>query len=113
MLSSTILRGLAATFGFMLLASATTTALAQDPAGPMSSEMIQQQARAMTPMVTEMTRATLRSSLEFYTQPSTAKALATFTKNYLDALVGVGFSRDEAMRIVAAHGLPTLPGVGR
>jgi hypothetical protein len=112
-LPSPILRGLAAAFGFILLSSPTTTAHAQNPSGQVPTDMVEQQMKAVTPMVTEMTRTTLRTSLEFYAQPSTAKALATFTKNYLDALVTVGFSRDEAIRIVAAHGLPTLPGVGR
>ena len=113
MLASTALRALAATFGLVMLSSLTTSAHAQNPPGQVPTDMVEQQMKAMTPMVTEMTRTTLRTSLEFYAQPSTARSLATFTKNYLDALVAVGFSRDEAIRIVAAHGLPTLPGVGR
>lgn len=113
MLSSPTLRALAGTFGLMMLSSLATTADAQNPSGQVPNDMLEQQMKAMTPMVTEMTRTTLRTSLEFYAQPSTAKSLAAFTKNYLDALVTVGFSRDEAIRIVAAHGLPTLPGVGR
>ena len=113
MLSSSTLRRLAAVFGLVMLSSIATTAHAQNPPGQVPNDMLEQQMKAMTPMVTEMTRTTLRTSLEFYAQPSTAKSLAAFTKNYLDALVAVGFSRDEAIRIVAAHGLPTLPGVGR
>jgi hypothetical protein len=35
--------------------------------------------------------------------------MATFTKNYHDALLAKGFSKEDAMRIVAAHGIPSLP----
>ena len=109
---SIILRGLVLAFTFVLSSALASTAHAQNPAG-VPNDMVEQQVKAMTPMVTEMTRATLRASLEFYAQPSTAKSLATFSRNYFDALMGAGFTRDEAIRIVAAHGLPALTGVGR
>jgi hypothetical protein len=87
-------------------------ASAQQPSQP-SPDVVQQQMAAMGPMMAQMTRAMLQSGLEFYAQPTTARSLATFSKNYLDALVAVGFTREEALRVVAAHGLPTLPGAGR
>lgn len=110
---SAILRTPILTLGFIGALSVATTAAAQQPAAQASADMIKQQTDAMLPMITQMTRATLQISLDFYAQPATARALATFSKNYLDALVAVGFTREEALRIVTAHGLPTLPGVGR
>lgn len=85
---------------------------AQQPAQPTPAEA-QQQMDAMAPMMVQMTRAMLQAGLEFYAQPATARAMATFTKNYHEALIAVGFTRDDALRIVAAHGLPTLPGAGK
>jgi hypothetical protein len=42
-------------------------------------------------------------------RPETAERLATFVKNYHEALVAKGFSEEEAMRIVLATGMPTVP----
>jgi hypothetical protein len=36
------------------------------------------------------------------TRPEVAEQLATFTRNYFEALLHKGFSRDESLRIVAA-----------
>jgi hypothetical protein len=107
---SPILRTLALALGITVMSAALSTAGAQQP--QMSADMMKQQADAMVPMIAQMTRVTLQTALDFYAQPATAKALATFTRNYLDALVAAGFTRDEALRIVAAHGMPTLPGAG-
>ena len=108
-----ILRGLSLSLGLIALLLVATPVSAQQPTPQLPPEVVQQQADAMVPMITQMTRITLQTSLDFYAQPATARALATFTKNYRDALVAAGFTRDEALRIVAAHGLPALPGVGR
>lgn len=110
---SAILRTPALALGLIGALSVATAASAQQPAAQPSADVVKQQTEAMLPMIIQMTRATLQISLDFYAQPSTARALATFSKNYLDALVAVGFTREEALRVVAAHGLPTLPGVGR
>lgn len=40
-------------------------------------------------------------------KPETAKKLAKFTKNYFDALVAEGFTRDEALQIVKAFTMPS------
>jgi hypothetical protein len=106
----------ARTSGLVCALLAMTTlarpASAQQPVQP-SPDVVQQQMEAMGPMMAQMTRTMLQGALEFYAQPATARSLATFSKNYLEALVAVGFTREEALRIVAAHGLPTLPGAGR
>lgn len=109
---SPIGRTVVAVFSLTVLVSLVTTAAAQQPSPQMGPDMMKQQAEAMEPMITRMTRITLQTALDFYAEPATAKKLATFSRNYLDSLVGAGFTREEALRIVAAHGLPALPGAG-
>ena len=65
---------------------------------------------AMMPMWGKMMTAMMRSTLEILTQPETARQMATFTKNYFDALVAKGFTREESLRIVMAVGVPMGPG---
>lgn len=40
--------------------------------------------------------------------PETAQELASFARNYYDALVAKQFSKDDALRIVVTHGFPRL-----
>jgi hypothetical protein len=70
---------------------------------------MQQQLDAMTPMMGQMMQSMMRGTLAVLVQRETADQLATFTANYFDALVQKGFTREEALRIVMAHGIPTLP----
>ena len=42
-------------------------------------------------------------------KPEIAEELASFTRNYYEALVAKQFSKEEALRIVAAHGFFRLP----
>jgi hypothetical protein len=53
----------------------------------------------------------LRTWFGVLARPEMTEEMATFTKNYYDALVPKGFSKEEALRIVAAHGVPRAPGV--
>jgi hypothetical protein len=49
-------------------------------------------------------QAQVMARLAVLTRPEVAEQLAIFTRNYFDALLHKGFSRDEALRIVAATG---------
>jgi hypothetical protein len=57
-------------------------------------------------------QALMLSQFAVLARPETAKHLARFTKNYFDQLVALGFSREEALRIVTARDIP-LPGLPR
>jgi hypothetical protein len=46
------------------------------------------------------------SYVEVASHPAIAKAMATATRNYYDALVAAGFSKDEALRIVVSAPSP-------
>jgi hypothetical protein len=63
--------------------------------------MIEQFAREAAQNILEITLSAL-------VRPETAEGMATFTKNYHDALVSKGFSKEDALRIVMAHGVPRL-----
>ena len=102
---------LARTLGLILVLGALSfarPALAQQPTQPPGQQ--QHEMEAMGPMMSQMAQAMLQTAMDFYAKPETARALAAFAKNYLAALTAAGFSRDEALRIVIGHGMPTLPG---
>ena len=83
-----------------------SAARARPPRAAMDSA--QMQAALMSPMIGQMMQAMLRSTLAALSEPEVAEQMATFTRNYYDALVAKGFSRDEALRIVLAHGIPGM-----
>ena len=88
-----------------------TVCLAQDE--KMSPEeqqvMIQQQMNAMTPMFGQMMRAMMTATFDVLSQPESAEKLASFTRNYYDALIKKGFSKDEALKIAMSIGMPSMP----
>lgn len=73
-----------------------------------STEM-RRQMQAMTPMMADVMRAVTQSGMEALADPETARNLARFTRNYFEALVAQGFSEEQALRIVAGVGFPSLP----
>lgn len=74
--------------------------------------MMQQQMLAMTPMFGQMMEAMTSATFNVLANPETAEKLATFTKNYYDALVAKGFTKEEAMQIAMAVGMPSMPAMG-
>ena len=77
---------------------------------PEQAEM-QMQMAMMGPMMHQMMQSMLKGMMAALAERETTDQLATFTKNYFDALVARGFSREEALRIVASVGIPAMPGV--
>jgi hypothetical protein len=63
----------------------------------------------MGPMMGQMMSSMLDGMLTILAKPETAQRTATFSKNYYDALVAKGFSNEDALKIVMAHGIP-MPG---
>ncbi len=72
-----------------LLVAAPSRAAAQQRADSAGAVDLRAQAQVLT-------------RLAVLTRPEVAQQLATFTRNYFEALLHKGFSRDEALRIVAA-----------
>jgi hypothetical protein len=58
----------------------------------------------LTPMLTQI----LRAGLAAIATPEAAEQLATFSRNYYDALRARGFGDEGAMALVAAHGAALL-----
>ena len=52
----------------------------------------------------------LSAALAAISTPEAAEQLATFSRNYHDALVARGFSETDAVALVAAHGSALLRG---
>ena len=68
----------------------------------------------MLPLFTEMMDTLIDVQLEALAEPETAQTLATYSRNYDEALMARGFSADEALALVTASGIPVFPiGVGR
>ena len=76
-----------------------------------SSDM-QEAFAAMGPMFTTMLESMLNGTLDVMAKPETSDRLATFIRNYYDALIAKGFTRHEAMRIVTTTTIPTVPTLG-
>jgi hypothetical protein len=55
-------------------------------------------------------QAQVQARLALLTRADVAEQLATFARNYFDALIHKGFTRDEALRIVA--GTATIEALG-
>ena len=71
--------------------------------------MIEQQMNAMTPMFGQMMRVMMTATFDVLSQPESAEKLASFTRNYYDALIKKGFSKDEALKIATSVGMPSMP----
>ena len=78
------------------------------PARPAPQD-VQKMMEGMGPMMGTMMAGMLDGMLTVLAKPETAQRAASFSKNYYDALVAKGFSNDDALKIVMAHGLP-MPG---
>lgn len=102
-----LLLALALTVGTATAAAAQEGKVKQAEADSMAAAM-----EFMTPMMGKMAAAMLLGVLEVLNDPATVEKLATFNRRYFDALVAKGFTREEALRIVMAVGVPMMPGQG-
>jgi hypothetical protein len=82
-------------------------AAAPAPAGHLDSlrAFLPQMAQLMAPLASQMSVNMMDAMLTVLERPATAERLATFTRNYYEALVRRGFTREEALRIVIGRGV--------
>lgn len=86
-------------------------AVAQQHGAPMQvPDSMQTEMNSMMPMMGMMMSAMMNGMLDVLAMPESAEKLATFNRNYFDALTRKGFTREEALRIVMAVGVPITPG---
>jgi len=62
---------------------------------------------AMVPVMGRMVEVMVEAQLKIAVLPETADRIARFKKNLYDALLKQGFSKDQAMQLVIATGLPS------
>jgi hypothetical protein len=93
----------------LLLAS--QAAIAQQPTArpqmPDSAGMAQMAGmfNQMGPMYENMMQAMIEGTLKVYEKPETIERLARFSRRYYEALMKQGFTREEALQIVAGAGI--------
>jgi hypothetical protein len=64
--------------------------------------------REMGPAMGLMMKGMMSAMLDFLCEPESAEKLATFTRNYYDALIKKGFTQEQALRIVISQGIPSM-----
>ena len=60
----------------------------------------------MGPMMSQMAEATMAATLKALSKPEAAEQLATFSRNYYNALLKKGFTKDQALSIVMSVRMP-------
>ncbi len=90
-----------------VLAAGSQEAAAPRPSGEEVAGMAAMM-NAMSPMWAGMIEGMMEAQLSVLAKPDTADRLATFTKNYYDALVAKQFTSEEVIRIVTSTGIPAL-----
>lgn len=75
---------------------------------PTAEEMREMMQGVMGPMMGEMMSSMLQSMAKTMADPQVAQNLASFTRNYYQALMDRGFSDEEALKIVTSSGFPSL-----
>jgi hypothetical protein len=87
----------------------TTAAPKQLQSGKeMSSKEMENMMSGMNQGMSKMMTAMYGGILDLFAQKDTAAKLAAFTRNYYDELVKQGFKEEEALKIVASTGMPSL-----
>ena len=95
-----------------LLALAAAPIRAQQPTSrpltPDSSQMAQMAGmfNQMGPMYESMMQSMIEGSMKAFEKPETIERLARFARRYYEALIKQGFSKEEALEIVAGAGIP-------
>jgi hypothetical protein len=80
----------------------------EDSDGKSPAEMQREMEMLMGPAMGQMMQGMMDAMFMVLAKPETAERLASFTKNYYDALVKKGFTKDEALRIVSSVGMPSM-----
>ena len=63
----------------------------------------------MGPMMGKMMESMMDSLFKVLAKPESSEKLATFIKNFYDALIAKGFSEEEAIKIIISIGIPSAP----
>jgi hypothetical protein len=95
-----------------VLMLASVPAFAQEqPKAPPSPEQMRQimdaTLGAMVPFMSKMVEAMIQSQLDVVSRPESADKMARYVRNFHDALIKQGFSKQEALQIVTSVAMPS------
>ena len=92
---------------FALLVAGVSPSSAQQPGAPDSVTFAQMAGmfNQMGPMYESMSQAMIEGTIKALDRPETIERLARFARRYYDALIKQGFSKEEALQIVAGAGI--------
>jgi len=62
----------------------------------------------MGPMYEAMMKSMIEGTLKALAEPENVERMAAFTRRYYQALMKQGFTKDEALQIVAGVGVPVM-----
>ncbi len=103
------MRPLVPLFAILLLAPAALVAQqpTAKPAIPDSLQMVQMAGmfNQMGPMYESMMQSMIEGTIKAFEKPETIERLARFSRRYYEALIKQGFSKEEALQIVAGAGI--------
>ncbi len=91
--------------------SADTTQSARRDLSGTSKFSQQEMQQMLAPMMRQMVEVMLDATLTILAQKESAEKLASFKKNLYDALLAQGFTKEQAMQIVIATALPSVPAI--
>ena len=81
----------------------------EDETGLKEMEGMEEMVGAMGSMIGPMMAGMMDAVMQSIARPETAEHMASFVKNFEEALIAKGYSKDEAMEIVLATGVPSMP----
>jgi hypothetical protein len=100
--------GVATAFG-LLTGTAEGQQVQVDTTQPTAEQMRLQMDSAMGmmgPMMGQMAEVSMAATLKALSKPEAAEQLATFSRNYYNALIKKGFTKDQALSIVMSARMP-------
>lgn len=92
----------------LVLALTNAPCMAEEEQGRQPPADMQKAMEEMGPAMGSMMEQMMTGMFLLLSRPETAERLAAFTKNYYDALIKKGFTKEEAMQIVTHMGVPSL-----
>jgi hypothetical protein len=76
----------------------------------MISDSVTAMMQNMTPAFGFMMQGMMEATLTVLERPETAERLASFTRNYYEALIAEGFTETQALQLAEAVGFPSVMG---
>jgi len=98
---------------FAVLLTFSSNAFAEDNKQELTSEqqtqIMEQTMNSMLPFMGQMMEIMMKVQFKILADPATADQLATYTRNYYEALIRKGFTEEESLKIAMNMGIPSLP----